>query len=80
MKADTVTTSSDYCTYIVVSASTIDELQKKVNEIVEQGWQTEGIPSGGWHLSGGVTWDGKNYLQVMMNCPVASAARPAAQQ
>lgn len=64
-----VSVSKSYCTYIIVSASTVDELEKKVNEIIEQGWQAEGLITGGWQITGGVTYDGRNYLQSMMNCP-----------
>ena len=61
--------SKDRCTYIIVSADSPKELEKKVNDIVEQGWQGDNLVNGGWELLGGMTSDGKKYYQTMMKCP-----------
>lgn len=67
--------SSDHCTYIIVSADSPKELEKKVNEIIEQGWQTENLINGGWELLGGITYDGKKYYQTMINCPASAESK-----
>jgi len=61
--------SEDHCTYIIVSADSPKELEKKVNDIVEQGWQGDNLVNGGWEMLGGMTSDGKKYYKTMMNCP-----------
>ncbi len=61
--------SKDYCTYIIVSADSTKELERKVTEIVEQGWQTENLVNGGWELLGGMTSDGTKYYQTMVKRP-----------
>lgn len=67
MDADT---SKERCVYIIVKAKSPKELQKNINEMIEQGWQSEsGLMIRGWQPVGGITYDGKWYLQVMMHCP-----------
>ncbi len=61
--------SNNHCIYRVVTASTVDEVVKKVNEIIEQGWQSEHLVNGGWQFLGGITPDGKNYHQTLIKCP-----------
>ncbi len=61
--------SKVHCTYIIVSAGSPKELEKKVNDIVEQGWEADNIIEGGWELLGGMTSDGKKYYQTMVKCP-----------
>jgi len=61
--------SSKRCIYVIAKGKSIKDLQKNVNEMIEQGWQSEsGLIIRGWEPVGGITFDGKWYLQSMIHC------------
>lgn len=64
---------TDHCTYKIVYESTLDQLEKTVNELIAQAWEGDGSGYGKWELQGEVGFDGKNYFQVVIRCPIQNA-------
>lgn len=69
--------SASNCLYKIVTGSTLDELEKRVNEIIAQPWNADGSVKGQWEIHGDIGEDGNGFFQVLINCPVqmATAAR-----
>jgi hypothetical protein len=62
--------SPDQCTYYIVTGTTLDQLQIKINDIIAQGWNME-------RFIGGIGHDGKVFYQAILICPESDKAYQA---
>ena len=58
------------CRYVVITGSTIKELENNINDLIAQGWNME-------KFIGGIEADAKGYYQAVLICPGSDRADQA---